>query len=264
MQELYDKLKKYSIDDAIKIEESDRQYIALKKMWDNINPSHSLSQGERDNSKIYLSLILANSIICYQLSWKWENYWEEFSDYFLPPPKPLFIKEGGLVEYIINSLWNFIKKSKNNKRFVDTKVNRLEKLKPFLEEFILNPEYYYDNMEELRDKLAKAMKQKHDAKTIVFAIKMFSYWARNVYDRLNYFPENISIPIDSRLINLYEKYKSTFEENLTPPPAGTPLEKGRNNESEIKKFYFDLSKKLQISELHLDALVWVNYDDLIK
>ncbi|MDP2396128.1 MAG: hypothetical protein Q8S84_09520 [bacterium] len=42
MQELYNKLKKYSITDAIKIEESDRQYIALEKMWENLsspNPS---------------------------------------------------------------------------------------------------------------------------------------------------------------------------------------------------------------------------------
>jgi DNA-(apurinic or apyrimidinic site) lyase len=72
-------------------------------------------------------------------------------------------------------LSDFIKQSKNNKRFVDVKSNRLEKLKPFLEQFILNPEYYYDNMEDLRDILAKTMKQKYDAKTIVFAIKMFSY-----------------------------------------------------------------------------------------
>jgi len=57
MQELYNKLKKYSIDDAIKIEESDRQYIALKKLSEKI-----------ENKERYLSLIVANSIICYQLS----------------------------------------------------------------------------------------------------------------------------------------------------------------------------------------------------
>jgi N-glycosylase/DNA lyase len=30
-------------------------------------------------------------------------------------------------------------------------------------------------MEDLRDELAKIMKQKKDAKTIVFSVKMFSY-----------------------------------------------------------------------------------------
>lgn len=36
MQKLYNKLKHFSIDDAIKIEESDRQFIALKKLYENI------------------------------------------------------------------------------------------------------------------------------------------------------------------------------------------------------------------------------------
>jgi hypothetical protein len=32
MNKLYNKLKKYTLEDAIKIEESDRQYLALKLM----------------------------------------------------------------------------------------------------------------------------------------------------------------------------------------------------------------------------------------
>jgi len=56
------------------------------------------------------------------------------------------------------------------------------------------------------------------------------------------------IPIDSRLENLYKKY----ENPLTPLPGG------------IKEFYINLSKKLNIPLLHLDAIVWVNYDELIK
>ena len=225
MKELYNKLKQYSISDAIKIEGSDRQYIALKDLSENII-----------NKEIYLSLILANAIICYQLSWKWENYWEEFSSYF--SNVSIYKNE------IISELWNFIKQSKNNKRFIDTKIKRLEKLRLFSEKFFWNEEFYYDNMENLRDELAKAMKQKKDAKTIVFAVKMFSYWARNIYNKLNYFPENINVPVDSRLIALFDKYKWDYEN--------------------IDNFYLDLSKKLNIPELHLDAILWVNYDNLIK
>lgn len=224
MEELYKKLKKYSIDDSIEVEESDRQYIALKNLYNNII-----------NKEVYLWLILANSIICYQLSWKGEDYWEEFSVYF----SKINIQK----DDILKELWNFIKQSKNNKRFIDTKVNRLEKLKIFLKNFINNEEYFYDNMLILRDELAKSMKQKKDAKTIVFAVKMFSYWARNSFKKLNFFPENINVPVDSRLIALFEKYKWDYED--------------------INKFYFDLSKKLNIPELHLDALVWVNYNELI-
>lgn len=225
MKELYNKLKQYSISDAIRIEESDRQYIALKNLSKNIQ-----------NRDTYLSLILANAIICYQLSWKWENYWEEFSEYF----SNIDFEENELLEV----LWIFIKQSKNNKRFIDTKIKRLEKLKPFLDIFLWKEEEYYNDMEKLRDSLTKTMKQKKDAKTIVFAVKMFSYWARNIYNKVNYFPENINVPVDSRLIALFEKYKWGYED--------------------INKFYFDLSKKLDISELHLDAIVWVNYDNLIK
>jgi DNA-(apurinic or apyrimidinic site) lyase len=69
----------------------------------------------------------------------------------------------------------FIKQSKNNKRFIDTKVKRLYKLKDFIDLYIVNQEKYYSNMLHLRDDLAKVMKQNKDAKTIVFAVKMFSY-----------------------------------------------------------------------------------------
>ena len=98
-------------------------------------------------------------------------------------------------------------------------------------------------MLELRDKLSKTMSQKNDAKTIVFAIKMFGYWARNIYDFEQY-PEEIFIPIDSRLIALFEKYKEDYEN--------------------INQFYLDLSDKLNIANLHLDWIVWTMYDELIK
>ena len=225
MQKLYNKLKEYSINDAINIEESDRQYIALKNLYEFIG-----------NKEIYLSLILMNSLICYQLSWKGEDYWEEFSKYF--------IENNVEKNNLITEIWNFIKQSKNNKRFIETKINRLIKSKPFIENFVWKEEYYYNNMSILRTELAKVMKQKIDAKTIVFAIKMFSYWSRNVYNKINYFPKELNVPIDSRLIALYEKYKWEYED--------------------INIFYFDLSKKINIPELHLDAILWVNYDNLIK
>lgn len=224
MQKLYQKLKKYSIEDVIQIEESDRQYIAIKNLYKNIK-----------NKELFLFLIIANSIICYQLSWTWENYWEELSEYF---SNRELVKDN-----LLNELWEFITQSKNNKRFIDTKIKRLEKLKLFLFDFMWREEYYYSNMIELRDILAKMMNQKIDAKTIVFAVKMFSYWARNIFDFIKY-PKEILIPIDSRLTNLFEKYKWDY--------------------SDITKFYIDLWIKLKIPMLHLDALVWVNYDELMS
>lgn len=226
MQELLEKLKNISLNEAIKIEESDLQFFALKKLFENIK-----------SKDIYLALILSNAIICYQLSSSWEKYWEEFSEYFS--------KNEVLKNDLIQKLWIFITNSKWNKRFVETKIKRLEKLKPFLDEFIWNEKFFYENMEKLCEKLAKTMKQKITDKTIVFAVKMFSYWARNYFNNFIEFPFSISIPIDSRLTNLYETYNE--DKNL-----------------KIDTFYDILSKKTNIPPLHLDAVLWVNYDKLIK
>jgi N-glycosylase/DNA lyase len=56
------------------------------------------------------------------------------------------------------------------------------------------------------------------------------------------------IPIDSRLENLYIKYSNNSEIKL----------------KEVKEFYIALSNKVNIPLLHLDAILWVNYDELIK
>lgn len=226
MQELLEKLKNISLNEAIKIEESDLQFFALKKLFENIK-----------SKDIYLALILSNAIICYQLSSSWEKYWEEFSEYFS--------KNEVLKNDLIKKLWIFITNSKWNKRFVETKIKRLEKLKPFLDEFIWNEKFFYENMEKLCEKLAKTMNQKTTDKTIVFAVKMFSYWARNYFDKFIEFPFSISIPIDSRLTNLYETYNE-------------------DKDLKIDTFYDILSQKTNISPLHLDAVLWVNYDKLIK
>jgi DNA-(apurinic or apyrimidinic site) lyase len=87
------------------------------------------------------------------------------------------------------------------------------------------------------------MNQTKDAKTIVFAVKIFSYWARNYFDKFIEFPFEIEIPIDSRLEGIYEIYNS--DKNM-----------------KIKEFYKILSKKLNIPPLHLDAIIWCNYEEL--
>ena len=226
MFNLFSKLISFSLKDAIKIEESDRQFIALKKLSKNI-----------PNKEIYLWLIIANALVCYQLSWKWEDYREEFSEYFW---KNFCDKKN-----FLNELKKFLRQSKNNKRLIDIKISRLEKIKNFFEwgDFFWRENFFYENMEIFLEEIAKNMKQKKDAKTIVFAVKMFWYWARNFF-KFQKFPEWIKIPIDSRLENLFEKYWE-WEKNS-------------------KIFYQKLSEKLKIPELHLDAILWVNYEELMK
>lgn len=245
--ELFKKLEKYNLADAIKFEQNDRQFLALKKLWESIfKDSETSSQWQNNNLDLqkekkiyfYLSLILGNSIVCYQLSGKWEDYWEEFSKYFSDK-----FREDFLPLDLIDLLANFLKVCKKNKRFTDMKIARLQKFLPFLEEFLGKEKYFYENMTELQEKIAKTMKQKKDAKTVVFAVKMFSYGARNIFDFVE-FPNDLLIPIDSRLTNLFEKYW--------------------NFDEKIEDFYKNLSLDLKIPMMHLDAIVWTSYDELME
>ena len=138
---------------------------------------------------------------------------------------------------------DFLKESKNNKRFVNFKIKRLWKIKIFLNDFRQKEKYFYENMLELDEKLAKTMNQKSDAKTIVFAVKMYSYSARNIFP-LVFFPQNLMIPIDSRLTEIYKKYSK--------------------NDEKITDFYKNLCLQLKIPMLHLDAIIWTNFDELMK
>lgn len=222
MKELYKKIWHYTIEDAYNFERQDRQFLALEKLEKTFKDKNS-----------FLALVVANSIICYQLSWKGEDYWEEFSKYFS-------WKDINL-ENLLAELWKFISKSKNNKRLLNIKINRLAKLSEFITNFAW--EKYFEDILLLRDDLNSALWQTKDTKTVVFAVKMFSYWARLVYWS-HTCPFEISIPIDSRLKKLFEKYKEEYI-----------------NEEE---FYSDLVKKTWIPAIHLDAILWVNYEELIK
>lgn len=230
MNKLYRLLKDNTIDDALSLEKDDPQYKALENLYTKIN-----------DNKQFFSLILVNSLLAYQLSSTWEEYWEEFciraSKYFCNK------------QYDTNKTCiffkNFLPKSKWNKRLLNMKLIRITKIELFLEQFISNLDNYLDNLIILRNDLAISMKQKKDAKTIVFAIKMIIYWKsiskmKTDKDMIN----QITIPIDSRLEKVFQKYKEEY--------------------TDIKKFYRDLSVKLCIPEIHLDAILWIKYKELTK
>ena len=94
---------------------------------------------------------------------------------------------------------------------------------------------------------------------------------------------DIIIPIDSRLENLYKKYSLDInnsnnlekkENNISKErsPAFPTKDITENNtiktekikKSKIKLFYKDIAESLDIEELHLDAILWVNYEELIN
>ncbi len=228
MDRLYQLIKRFNIEDAIKIEFEDKQFLALKKLYDN----------KKFSDEIYLFLIILNSIVSYQLSWKGEDRWEEFSEALISCR--LNIKEN-----IYSFFEKLLKEGKNNKRFVNFKLNRITKAINFWEKFKNKSYQYYEDMIKLAQDLASFMNQKIDDKTIVFAVKMFWYGARLVYGKINIYPYWLMIPLDSRLKQLYEL---NFWQ--------------KDNEKVIKQYYLNLSHKLNIPPLHLDSILWVKFSSL--
>ncbi|MCT4616846.1 MAG: N-glycosylase/DNA lyase [Candidatus Gracilibacteria bacterium] len=227
MQELLNKFKNISLEDIIALENSDRQFIAIKNIYEK-NKNISINN--------YLSLVIANALLAYQLSGTGEDYWEEFSSF--------------VINYDFSNKLNiklffddFLGVCACNKRLINMKKIRINKINDFLEIFTGKEEFFYNNMDKMGECLADKMKQKNTDKTIVFAIKMFGYAGRNIWG-FKAFPYNISIPIDSRITKIYNKYNKDSSLN-------------------INSFYKILSEKLGVSPLHLDSLLWINSDKLI-
>ncbi|MBS8121839.1 N-glycosylase/DNA lyase, partial [Candidatus Vampirococcus lugosii] len=228
-------LENYNINYILDLEEKkDLQYINIKKSWIKINEYKNVS----DNDKFFfIKIIIYNSLISYQLSGTGEKRWQEFAEFLYQNFDKLLKNIELYKTFLINS--------KNNRRLINMKIKRLKKIDKFFEEVdnlnsLIN---YYQNMTSLNTKLAYCMKQKKTAKTIVFSIKMFAYSCRIVFDKIERFPFDICIPLDSRIKKIYE------------------INTGNKNykESEIIKYFDDISKKIKIAPLHIDSLLWVDY-----
>lgn len=228
MDELVKILSKYNLEDIYKIEESDRQFLAIKKIFENSKIG-----------KYYFPLIIINSLIGYQLSWTWEEYWEELENF---SSKYNFLERFDFDE--VYEFFNyFLPKSKWNKRLLNMKIPRIIKMKKIFEDLNWKEKYYYDNILELQNLLVKTMKQNKNDKTILFAIKMFHYWARIKFWYRSIMPFEIWIPIDSRLTKIANIYNKNW---LNP-----------------QDFWEKIATEINIPRIHLDAILWIRCNDFI-
>jgi len=210
-------LGELGIDCARMIEERvDLQFDALRNLRNNIN-----------DDELFIKLVLANSIVSYQLSGKGEDWWWEFSRYFSANTP------GG---NIAEAYTRFLPSSRTNRRLIAGKLKRLEKLQPFLDRLDVETlrGYYFGGMERLRNDLASVLGSKRSAKTIVFAVKMFGYAGRIVFNEFVPYPMSIEIPADVR-INAYTK-RFTSE-----PPVS---------------FWRKMAEQTGIPPLHIDSILW--------
>lgn len=216
----------FDLDHTLKVERKDRQFQALETLY------NTLKQKE-----YFLDLILANATVWYLLSSSWEDYWEEFAQTFW---NKNFLRK----QDIIREMFLFLPLSKGNKRLKNHKTKRLQKLAWFLDSFQDFIKKENINFIEIQHQIAIHMKQNPDSKTIVYTIKMLSYWVRIIKNRDIILPFEITIPIDSRLTKIYELFNT-------------------NKKISIKDFYTQISKKTNIPPIHLDGILWTNYKEIL-
>lgn len=228
MNELIKILSVYSLKDAIIAEENDRQFLAIKNLILHIN------------SREYIfPLIIANSLVSYQLSGTWEDYWEEFCSFAL---EYNFTDKYSFDELL--KFFNiFLPNSKCNKRILNMKIPRLNKTETLFEKLNWKERYIYENLVEFQHILAKNMKQDKDSKTILFAIKMFHYSARIVFGEFIKAPFEIWIPLDSRIAKIEQIYNT--------PKINSQV------------FWQSISQEIGIPSIHLDAILWTKCNEFL-
>jgi len=196
-------LKEFTLEDALEIEQYDRQYKALEKLYEALN-----------NKEVFFKLVLTNALLSYQLPVKGEKYWENFASFFS--------KRNSLEDFK-----DFIKIY--NYRFLNTKLKRLDKVKPLISKLTLKDlQFFCKNPLALLKLLSDELKQPLSAKTLVFAVKMFIYACRIIGEETVVAPFEIDIPVDVRLKKI----------------------------SSDVKFWKQLAAEVGIPPLHLDSIIW--------
>lgn len=107
---------------------------------------------------------------------------------------------------------------------------------------------FYKEMKNFNSKIADITGNKDNAKTIVFATKMYGYGSRIVFDQMTLYPMDIQIPLDSRITKIFA-YNNHCDRYI---------------DKDIRAYYQDLSLKYNIPPLHLDSLLWIKYWDILK
>jgi DNA-(apurinic or apyrimidinic site) lyase len=171
--DLIDILSKFSIEEILYFEENyDLQYRYLRFLYKNIK-----------NQNLFLKIIVINSLLAFQLSYKGEKFWKIFSIYFSKHNDDIY-----------NNFLSFI--DLYNKRYKEIKIKRLNKIYNWIKDKDLL--IYKDNLVKFNLEIAKVMGQNIYDKTIVFSTKIYGYGLRIIGYKIIY-PFEIFIPIDNRI-----------------------------------------------------------------
>lgn len=228
-------INQYSFEEIIAIEESDRQFLALKSAWELIKNRDFGGVSAGVIKEVFLRAVIYNALISYQIAWSWELRWEEFAER-LKSDFDILLLDFLQRKASFDWWYNLMITSKYNKRLYNIKLKRLKKISEFS---LQSMDWYYENMVILWQDLSKAMSVHLWSKTLSFAVKMFGYAARVVFEKFIPYPLEISIPVDSRIRKLFF------------------VSYGELSDKEIIEKTYEFSQNSGISPLHLDSLFWV-------
>ena len=171
--DLIDILSKFYIEEILYFEENyDLQYKYLKFLYKNIK-----------DQNLFLKLIVINSLLAFQLSYKGEKFWKIFSIYFSKHN-----------DNIYNNFLSFT--DLYNRRYKEIKIKRLNRIYNWIRNKDLL--IYKNDLVRFNLEIAKVMGQNIYDKTIVFSTKIYGYGLRIIGYKI-IFPFEIFIPIDNRI-----------------------------------------------------------------
>lgn len=227
-------ISRYDTTKIKKLEQNDPQFLALQKAWNKIKDK---------NENLFLFLAIQWALVSYQLSGTWELWRQEFGE-------KISLDRTFLQKLKENDDWwfNFLTNSKYNKRLYNMKISRIKKFNKIFSSEI-DFKKYENDLSKFNIDLAKTMKTKPDNKTIVFAVKIFSYAYQIVFEKEMLFPMSIPIPVDSRLTKIYK---------LENPWIS------KTSQKEIQNYFQKISQKFNIPPLHLDSVLWLDYRKFIQ
>lgn len=233
-------LSRIGLDKIMLLEEMDPQYSALKTIRDSLGCRQA-----------YL-IAVANALVSYRLSGYGEDYWMETAEYFTRKKHVSNLREA-FMEFLLGS--------KYNRLLVDKKLERLEKLfasKTF-SQLRSNPSSYCRDLYSLCRELARIYGQDTTAKTIVFAVKMYSYVCR-LCEGVPAVDYRIDIPVDKRVVEF-----TVLSHLVTPGYTKTTScsikkivdELLSRQRKIVVKVWRLVSKETGIPPLQLDTVIWL-------
>lgn len=238
MEVVAEKLSSLGLECALRVEELDPQFQAIKLITSKMDFGTALT------------LIVLNSLVSYRLSGRGEDYWNEFAFYISKLNQPKSLIEA------IKIVINFLSKSKINVALRSSKTSRLLRA---LTANILDPQKITEYAKDLRafaKALASNLKSKWNSKTVVFSLKMICYAYRAYYEKPLTASFDIPIPIDSRIAKLswtsgiVDIIDSNFKK--WHDIVKVIVEKPR----EAQRAWGIVAEKCKIPPLHLDSILW--------